>query len=131
MNRQVATLLTTLATLLVGHFSFATATAAEPPAISATVFAPTCFWYTPFPAHVPLHPNSANFVAEFVRQKKAYYGAVSINLTAYASPLYAAAANTATFRVAEWDCQKKGFSDPKLAEQWKSSMGPSTRSSIP
>ena len=86
---------------------------------SATIFAPTWFWYTPLPADVPLHANSANFVAEFVRQKKAYYGTVSINLTAYASPVYVADANTATVRVAEWDCQKKGFSDPKLAEQWE------------
>ena len=115
MNKQIAT----LAILLVGHFGLNAAIGAEPPAKSATVFAPTCFWYTPLPAAVPLHPNSANFVAEFVRQKKAYYGSVNINLTAYASPVYVADANSATVRVTKWDCQKNGFSDPNLTEQWK------------
>ena len=71
MNKQIAMLPITLIILLVGHFGFDTATAAEPPAKSATIFVPTSFWYTPLPADVPLHPNSANFVAEFVRQKKA------------------------------------------------------------
>lgn len=119
MNRYIAILPTALAVLLIADFGFGTAAAAEPPANPATVFAPDCFWYTPLPADVSLHPNSANFVAEFVRQKKAYYGTVSINLTSYASPVYVADANATTVRVAEWDCQKKGFSDPKLAEQWK------------
>ena len=115
MKRQIAI----LAVLLFGRFSLQAAIAAEGPAPSGNVFARTSFWYTPLPVDVPLHPNSANFVAEFIRQKKAYYGTVSINLTAYASPVYVADANTATVRVAEWDCQKKRFSDPKLAEQWK------------
>ena len=82
MSRQIVTLPTTLIVLLVSHFGLDAATAAEPPAKSATIFAPTSFWYTPLPADVPLHPNSANFVAEYVRQKKAYYGTVSINLMA-------------------------------------------------
>ena len=89
MNEHLVTLLTILAVLMIGRFGFEAAAAAERPAPSATIFAPTSFWYTPLPADVPLHPNSANFVAEFVRQKKAYYGTVSINLTAYASPVYA------------------------------------------
>ena len=54
MSRQIVTLPTTLAFLLVGHFGFDTGTAAEPPAKSATIFAPTSFWYTPLPADVPL-----------------------------------------------------------------------------
>lgn len=119
MRNSIATLPIVLVALLAGHFGINAAAAAEPPANPATIFAPTSFWYTPLPADVPLHPNSANFVAEFVRQKKAYYGTVSINLTAYASPVYVADPNTATVRVTEWDCQKKGFSDPKLAEEWK------------
>jgi hypothetical protein len=114
MNRQIAT----LAVLLVGYFGLNAITAAEPPAKPA-IFSPTCFWYTPIPAVVPLHPNSVNFAIEFVRQKKAYYGTVSINLTAYASPVYVADANSATVRVTKWDCQNNGFSDPKLTEQWK------------
>lgn len=95
--------------------------AAKPAAAAArggTIFAPTSFWYTPIPAKVELHPNSANFAAEFVRQKKAYYGTVTINTTAYASPVYVADANQPTVRVAEWDCQKKGFADKNLVAQW-------------
>jgi hypothetical protein len=57
-------------------------------------------------------------VAEFLRQKKAYYGTVGINTTAYASPVYVAAADTPTVQVREWDCFKKGWQDQGLAEQW-------------
>jgi hypothetical protein len=42
MNSHFVTLLTALAILLVGSFGFREVTAAEPPAKSATVFAPTC-----------------------------------------------------------------------------------------
>lgn len=84
-----------------------------------TIFAPTSFWYTPIPADAPLHPNSAGFVADFLRQKKAYYGTVAINTTAYASPVYVADANTAPVVVKEWNCQHKAHTDSRLAEQWK------------
>ena len=119
MNKMITLLYATIAILLAGHFGFGTATAAERRVETAAVFAPTSFWYTPLPADVPLHPNSANFVDEFLRQKKACYGNVSINLKSYASPVYIAGADTSTVRVREWDCQKKGFSDPRLAGQWK------------
>lgn len=117
-------LLTALAVGLVGADAVlivggeGTVTSASPSG-KKTIFAPTSFWYTPIPADVRLHPNSANFVAEFLRQKKAYYGTVTINLTSYASPVYVMDGNTATVRVTEWDCQKKGFSDPRLAAQWQ------------
>lgn len=93
------------------------ARAAEP-AQPATVFAPTSFWYTPLPTSITLHPDSANFVAEFLRQKKAYYGTVSINTNAYSSPVYIVDAQTPTVQVTEWDAQKKGYKTAKLAEQW-------------
>jgi len=92
-------------------------TAASPPQASR-VFAADSFWYTPLPDSTPLHANSANFVAEFLRQKKAYYGTVSINTTSFASPVYIAAAGAPTVRVTEWDCQKKKYADRNLAEQW-------------
>lgn len=82
------------------------------------VFAPTSFWYTPIPASVPLHANSANFVKEILRQKAAYYGTVTINTKEYTSPVYTAAAGAPTVRVTQWDCQKKGYLDTSLAEQW-------------
>jgi hypothetical protein len=83
------------------------------------VFATNSFWYTAIPADAPLHTNSANFVAEFLRQKKAYYGTVSINTRAYAAPVYMVGSNVPTVTVTEWDGQKKGFRDKRLADQWK------------
>ncbi len=106
--------------------------------LTDAVFAPSSFWYTAIPRDVALNPNSANYVAEFLRQKQAYYGTVNINTTAYTSPLYivrsgstrvigdsyakqVAATGPAVHRtdVVEWDCQSKGFSDPGLAAQWR------------
>lgn len=83
------------------------------------VFAPTSFWYQEIPADAPLHPNSANFVTEFLRQKKAYYGTVSINTQAYACPIYVVGPEVTPVTVTEWDCQKKGWKDKILAEQWQ------------
>ena len=42
------------------------------------IFAPTSFWYTPIPINAPLHANSARFVADFLRQKTAYYGLLAL-----------------------------------------------------
>ncbi|MCX7047557.1 MAG: DUF4124 domain-containing protein, partial [Candidatus Sumerlaeota bacterium] len=83
------------------------------------IFAPTSFGYSPIPTTAPLHPNSAHFATELLRQINAYYGTVSINLTFYASPIYIADANVPTVKVTEWDGQKKGFSDKNLAKQWE------------
>ncbi len=89
------------------------------PARPARAFAPDSFWYRPIPQFAPLHPNSANFVTEFLRQKKAYYGTVSINTTAYACPIYVVGPDVKPLQVAEWDGQHKGFKDPRLAAQWR------------
>ena len=82
------------------------------------VFSPGSFWYQAIPADVPLHPQSADFMNEFLRQKSAYYGTVNLNTREYASPVYTVGADVATVKVKEWDCQKKGFSSPELAAQW-------------
>jgi hypothetical protein len=92
---------------------------------TGTVFAPTSFWYVPIPAGAPLHPDNANLVAEFLRQKKAYYGTVTINTTAFASPVYRVGPQIPPVVVTEWDCQHKGFSDPALAAQWQAVPIPS------
>lgn len=83
------------------------------------IFAPDSFWYQAIPRDVPLHPNSANFVTEFLRQKQAYYGTVSINTTSYACPIYVVGPDVKPLKVTEWDGQKKGFKDPRLAAQWR------------
>lgn len=103
----------------------ATSQAATPPALPEQVFAPTSFWYTPIPTNAPLHTNSAAFVAEFLRQKKAYYGTVSINTDSYASPVFVVGPDVPPVRVTEWDCQKKGWKDKALAEQWSAVPMPS------
>jgi hypothetical protein len=93
----------------------------------ATIFAPNSFWYTPIPTNVPLHPNSANFVADFLRQKTSpsYYTTVGINTTFYTSPVYLADAGTATVPVTEWHCMDNGFPHPQLAQQWSAVPIPS------
>ncbi len=82
------------------------------------VFASNSFWYTPIPVDAPLHPNSANFTADFLRQKKAYYGTVSINTKAYACPVYVVGPEVQPLPVKEWNCQKRSSTNPNLAVQW-------------
>ena len=82
------------------------------------VFAPTSFWYTPIPANAPLHSNSAGLVSDFLRQIRTYYGDVTINTTAYASPVFEPASGISTSKVTQWDCQHKGLLDASLATQW-------------
>lgn len=125
MNAQTSSLLAALLVLapLAQHNGALAAPGAPPPAKAparpARVFAPTSFWYRPLPKDAPLHPNSANFIAEFLRQKKAYYGTVGINTTAYACPIYVVGPGVKPVAVVEWDGQHKGFKDPKLAAQWR------------
>jgi hypothetical protein len=88
--------------------------------VTDTIFAPNSFWYVPIPADAPLHPNSAGFNADFLRQKSAYYGTVNINTKDYASPVFTVGSDVPKIKVTQWDCQKKGYSDPALAEQWSS-----------
>lgn len=93
--------------------------------VTDAVFAPTSFWYTPIPANATLHPNSANFAKEILRQKAKYYNNVTVNTRDYTSPVYTVGSSVAKVKVTQWDCQKKGYSDPGLAEQWKSVPIPS------
>ncbi|HEX9172378.1 MAG TPA: DUF4124 domain-containing protein [Telluria sp.] len=91
---------------------------APAPLVTDAIFAPGSFWYAPIPANAPLHANSAGFVADFLRQKKAYYGTVNINTSAYASPVYIAASDTPTTKVGYSNCQKKSYPEPGLEAQW-------------
>jgi len=85
------------------------------PTSSSPIFAPTSFWTTPIPSNAPLHSNSANFVTEFLRQKSAYYGTVSINAsTDYTSPVYIADSTTPLVHVTPWDCQNRATPTPDL-----------------
>lgn len=87
------------------------------PLLTDQVFVKDSFWYTPIPERVALHPKSAEYLADFLRQKNTFYGNVHVNTTQYASPVFVVG-KIPTVRVTEWDCQKKGFQDPALAEQW-------------
>lgn len=86
---------------------------------AAPVFAPNSFWYTPIPENAPLHPNSANFVTEFLRQKKSYFGTVAINTQKFSSPIYIAAKDAPTVPVEHVDFRNKGYQNKSLIEQWK------------
>ena len=114
---------------LTGFFAIVTgsaiAHAQSTPALPARVFSPASFWYKPLPPDAPIHVNSEQFVREFLRQKKSYYGTVSINTLKYASPVYIADQTTQRVTVRPWDCQKKGYIDRNLSEQWKSVPIPS------
>jgi hypothetical protein len=83
-----------------------------------SIFSPTSFWYQPIPATVSLDPNSANFVAEFLRQKAAYYQTVGLNVSSYSSPVYVAGTTTQTKKVDYWNCQGKSYIPTGLVEQW-------------
>jgi hypothetical protein len=80
------------------------------------VFAPDSFWYKPVPANTPLNPNSAGYVAEFLRQVRTYYNNVGVNLGSYSAPVYTVGANAKTTPVAQWNCQN--YLDPDLPRQW-------------
>jgi hypothetical protein len=87
--------------------------------VTDQVFSPTSFWYTPIPNVVPLHPNSAGFVSEFIRQKTTYYGTVGFNISfKYSSPVYYVDASIRKVKVTQWDCSNRGTVDASLAAQW-------------
>lgn len=88
------------------------------PLLTDAVFAPGSFWYAPIPSDAPLHANSAGLLADFLRQKQAYYGTVNINTASYASPVYIAQSDTPTSNVAYSNCQKKIYPEPGLEAQW-------------
>ena len=69
-----------------------------------------------FPKSVPLNPNSAAYVGEFLRQYGTYYNDVGINTAAYSTPVYAADAQARTVPVTQWSCQ--GYLDAGLNQQW-------------
>jgi hypothetical protein len=84
-----------------------------------SIFSANSFWYKPLPADVPLHPKSAEFVQEFLRQKAAFYGTVSINTTSYSSPVYVVEREVATVRVSHWLCNPRTKPHPSLLPQWE------------
>lgn len=76
------------------------------------IFAPTSFWYQPIPVDAPLHANSAGFVADFLRQIKAYYGIVA----AYGGvPVYTVPPDAPTTDISPWNDKAL---DPGLIQQW-------------
>jgi len=91
-----------------------------------SIFAPTSFWYAPIPRDAPLNAKSAQYVQEFIRQKKKFFGTVSINMAAYASPVYTVDADVPTVRVTQWTCLKAfPKPNPGLVPQWEAVPIPS------
>jgi hypothetical protein len=99
--------------------SIAHAASSPEAVVTDAIFSHDSFWYTAIPANAPLNPNSTAYVAEFLRQKRAYYGTVNINTAAYASPVYVVPKDAATTRVTH-DCGKaqQTIADPSLDKQW-------------
>ena len=104
-------------TLLVLAIAGASTSALAADLPTDAIFSKDSFWYTPIPAQVPLNPKSAEYVADFQRQKKAYYGTVSINLEGGASPVYVVAKDVPTVRVAR-QCGGGAPPNPALEQQW-------------
>lgn len=92
---------------------------AEEASPTQQVFSPKSFWYTPIPADAPVHENNEGFVSEFLRQKKAYYGNVSINTREFASPVYIVDRKVPKVAVGFDDPRQKGYVSQDLLEQWK------------
>lgn len=109
---------TSVASTTTTTFSDATTRPVAGTVMTDAIFAPGSFWYQVIPADAPMHPNSAAYTSEFLRQKSAYYGHVAVNTTTYASPVYIAEPNAPTTRVEVWDCQNKGYLNQNLAAQW-------------
>jgi len=114
----------------IGAICGATVLLALPCVTSATsqtrpVFSQDSFWYKPVPRQVPLNPNSANYVREFLRQFHAYYGTVGINTAAYSSPVYPVGPTAPTRPVTQWDCHGNGYIDRDLTRQWAAVPVPS------
>lgn len=112
-----------LATLVIGS-TISTAQALDS-TTKTRVFSTTSFWYKPIPTYAGLHSNSYNYVQEFLRQKKTYWGTVNINTTSYTSPVYFATSSSPKVNVKQWDCQKKGYTDATLKTYWTSVPIPS------
>lgn len=93
--------------------------------LPAHVFAADSFWYRPIPKDAPLHPDSENLAREFAHQIKAYYGHVGINTGRFSSPIYIVGPEVRPSTVTQWDCQKRGHLDKRLAEQWRAVPIPS------
>ena len=103
----------------------ASAEVPDPGRLSGHVFARDSFWYQPLPKDLPLHPNSENFVRDFLRQLKAHYGHVTINTSRFSAPIYVVGSEVRPSAVAPWDCQKRGYLDKRLAAQWQAVPMPS------
>lgn len=86
--------------------------------VTDAIFASNSFWYKPVPKTVVLDPKSKLYVAEFLRQKAAHYGTVSVSVYSYTSPVYVVPTNAATTPVTAWDCQNKGERNAELNRQW-------------
>jgi hypothetical protein len=82
-----------------------------------SVFGATSFWYTQIPNAAPLHPNNANLVKEFNRQRTTFYNTVNINVREYTSPVYRVGPEVPTVAVGWNDCQRKGFVERGLLAQ--------------
>lgn len=94
----------------------AMAAAADSPPLAPAAINPSfdkdSFWYKRIPLDAELHPDSANLVAAFLRQKSlGKDDLVGINTKSYASPVYIAKENAPTIAVRVENCLNVGEAD--------------------
>ena len=58
-------------------------------------------------------------MSEFLPQKKARYGTVSINTTSHVCSVCVVGPDVKPVEIVEWDGQKKVLKDPELAAPWR------------
>jgi hypothetical protein len=83
-------------------------------------FAASSYVHEPLPADAPRDSRSNVWVAELLRQIKANYGVVSVNIDRYTPPLFVVPANQPTVRVKAERASDRSWSFAPLQKQWDS-----------
>lgn len=81
-----------------------------------SVFSPTSFWYQDI-SKARIDGNSANWTAEFLRQKAAYFGTVGINTYSYSAPVFTVDDTVKSVKVEFNNCQNKSSVDAGFLAQ--------------
>src|SRR5690242_5666297 len=96
--------------------------ATDPPSIvikPGREFAADSYVHTPLKPDAPLEEHSADYVADFLRQIKQYYGTVNVNTTKFTPPLFQVGPDQPTVRVRVFDAKKPDWTFKPLQDQWQ------------
>lgn len=93
----------------------------DPPSLVITPgkeFTADSYVHKPLAPDAPLDEHSAEYVADFQRQIKAYYGTVNVNVHKFAPAIYTIGPDAPTVRVKVFDKQKPDWTFKPLQDQW-------------